>query len=581
MRKISLWTYVILLLSFATACKKNSFLAATVSTNLDSTTVFQDSTKAIQFLNAIYLNIGFASDPKRFTSGSDIAGLESACDEAEGPNLSASNGFTMFATGTVNPTIVPTDAWGTPYTEIRACNQYLTHLYEIPFNAALKSETEGEARFLRAWYYFIMLEHYGGIPLIGDSIFSGVDPVNIPRNSFSACVTYISNECDTAATLLPVNQSGSNYGRASGGAALALKSRLLLYAASPLFQGGGLAGSAAGGLDSIVAYPDQHPTVRVLAAAAAQAVINLGQFSLYLDSAAGEPGDGFMSVFLLRPNSEYILAHMFDPGNKYLEEIWDAPSRGGSGGPHPYQELVDAYPMSNGLAITDPNSGYDPTRPYLNRDPRLYYTVMHDSTIRPRWEQQPAPVSIALNADYNPPINISQDAVFTGTPTGYYINKMLDTAVTWYGLTGSYRCLPLIRYAEILLNYAEATNESVGPTQEVYSAVQTVRQRAGLSPFTLPAGLSQTDMRTAIQLERQLELAYEGHRFFDVRRWKIANQTETLLMHGMEVLKSSTAPTTYTEFTVRQHVFSNAMYLWPLPLGEIAKSPKLLQNPLY
>ena len=104
MRKKYLWTYVILLLSLATACKKNSFLAATVSTNLDSTTVFQDSTKAIQFLNAIYLNIGFASDPKRFTSGSDVAGLESACDEAEGPNLSASNGFTMFATGTVNPT---------------------------------------------------------------------------------------------------------------------------------------------------------------------------------------------------------------------------------------------------------------------------------------------------------------------------------------------------------------------------------------------------------------------------------------------------------------------------------------------
>ena len=95
------------------------------------------------------------------------AGLDAACDEAEGPNASSSNGFTMFATGTVNPSIVPTDAWSTPYTMIRAVNQFLGHLYEIPFNATLKAETRAEARFLRAWYYFIMLEHYGGVPLIG------------------------------------------------------------------------------------------------------------------------------------------------------------------------------------------------------------------------------------------------------------------------------------------------------------------------------------------------------------------------------------------------------------------------------
>jgi hypothetical protein len=364
MRKISFWACIILPLALTIACKKNSFLASTVTNNLDSTTVFKDSTYAMEFLNGIYTNIGFATDPKRFNSGGQVAGLESACDEAEGPNLSASNGFTMFATGTVNPTIVPTDAWSTPYTQIRACNQFLTHLYEIPFNTALKSESEGEARFLRAWYYSILLEHYGGVPLIGDSIFSGTDPVNIPRSSFSACVNYISNECDTAATLLPTTQGGSNYGRVSGGAALALKSRVLLYAASPLFQSGGFAASGAGGLDSIVAYPDQDPNRWVLAANAAQAVISLGVYSLNVDSAAGALGDGFMSVFLTRSNAEYILAHMFDPGNKYLEQCWDAPSRGGGGGAHPYQELVDAYPMSNGLAITDPNSGYNPNAPY-------------------------------------------------------------------------------------------------------------------------------------------------------------------------------------------------------------------------
>jgi hypothetical protein len=578
MRKIFFHKFVlILLLLSAIGCKKTNYLSATVTSNLDSTTVFTDSSYAMAFLNNIYVAAGFATDPKRFVSNGVGAGLDAACDEAEGPNLSSSNGFTMFATGTVNPSIVPTDAWGTPYGNIRAVNQFLAHLYEMPFNAQLKLETRAEARFLRAWYYFIMLEHYGGIPLIGDSVFTSTSPLNIKRNSFSACVNYITAECDSAAAYLPTTQGGADYGRASAGACLALKSRCLLFAASPLFQNGGFSGG--GALDSIVAYPDQDPNRWVLAANAAQAVINLGAYSLFVDSIQGELGYGFMYVFLQRTNSEYIFANMMDP-NKYLEQLWDVPSRGGSGGPHPYQELVDAFPMSNGLAITDPNSGYDSTQPYQNRDPRLTYTIIHDSTIRPIYDQAPAPVELYLNANYSPPIASSQDAIYTGTSTGFYINKMLDTAVTWYGFNASNRCLPLMRYAEILLNFAEATNEVSGPTQQVYEAVGAVRQRAGLRPFLLPAGLSQSQMRTAIQTERQLEFAFEGLRFFDVRRWGIAAQTESLYMHGMEVDRS-TAGTVYKVIGVRQHNFTNAMYLWPLPLGEIAKSPALLQNPLY
>jgi hypothetical protein len=254
MRKISFDKFVLLLLLSAIACKKTNYLSSTVTSNLDSTTVFTDSTYAMQFLNGIYTAAGFATDPKRFVSNGVGAGLDAACDEAEGPNLSSSNGFTMFATGTVNPTIVPTDAWSTPYTNIRAVNQFLTHLYEIPFNPTLKLETKAEARFLRAWYYFIMLEHYGGVPLIGDSVFTASGPLNVTRSSFSACVNYITSECDSAAAYLPTTQSGANYGRASAGACLALKSRCLLFAASPLFQNGGFAQGTA--LDSIVAYPE-------------------------------------------------------------------------------------------------------------------------------------------------------------------------------------------------------------------------------------------------------------------------------------------------------------------------------------
>jgi starch-binding outer membrane protein, SusD/RagB family len=576
--------FLIALVMAMPACKKTSFLASTVTGNLDSNTVFTDSSFAMQFLNSVYTHAGFASDPKRFVTfgiGNGVgAGLDAACDEAEGPNLSSSNGFTMFATGTVNPSIVPTDAWSTPYTMIRTVNQFLGHLYEIPFNATLKAETRAEARFLRAWYYFIMLEHYGGVPLIGDSVFSTASPSHIPRSSFRACVNYIISECDSAAAYLPLTQSGANYGRASRGACLALESRVLLFAASPLFQNGGFAQGSANGLDSIVAYPDADPNRWILAANAAQNVINVNAYSLYVDSVPNELGYGFMYLFLQRDNPEYIFANMMD-ANKYLEVLWDVPSRGGGGGPHPYQELVDAFPMSNGLPITDPNSGYDPANPYQNRDPRLTYTVIHDSSYRPIYNQPPAPVSLYLNANSNPPIASSQDAVYTGTPTGLYIAKMLDTNVTQYGFNASNRCLPLMRYAEILLNFAEATNESVGPTSQVYQSIEAVRQRAGLRPWQLPSGLSQDSMRATIQTERQLEFAFEGIRFFDVRRWKIAAQTENLEMHGMEVDRSSAAGTVYKPFAVRKHNFTNSMYLWPLPLGEIAKNPALLQNPLY
>lgn len=580
MRKNSFDKIVVCLLLLATAaCKKTGYLSSTVTSNLDSTSVFADSTKAMAFLNNLYTEAGFASDPKRFVNGGVGAGLDAACDEAEGPSLSSSNGYTMFATGTVNPSIVPNDAWSIPYSMIRNANQFLTHLYEIPFNPALKAETKAEARFLRAWYYFIMLEHYGGIPLIGDSVFTASTPLHHTRSSFRACVNYIASECDSAAAYLPRTQTGANYGRASAGACLALKSRLLLYAASPLFQNGGFAKGSGSGLDSIVAYPDSDPTRWQTAEDAAQAVMGLGSYSLFYDSVPNQPGYGFMYMFLQRYNGEYIFANMMDP-NKYLESFWDVPSRDGAGGPHPYQELVDAFPMSNGLPITDPNSGYDPNNPYQNRDPRLNYTIIHDSSIRPIYNQPPAPVALYLNTNYNPPVGASQDAVFTGTPTGLYIMKMLDTSVTQYGFNASYRCLPLMRYAEILLNYAEARNEVSGPDQYVYDAIDQVRDRAGLRPYELPAGLTQDQMRSAIQLERQLEFAFEGLRYFDVRRWLIAGTTENQLMHGMEVDRGASG-TVYKPFAIRQHHFSNAMYLWPLPLSEVAKSPELLQNPLY
>jgi hypothetical protein len=569
-------TLAVLLL---TSCKKDGFLDQTVTSSLNEATTFSDSANSMAFLNNIYTNIGFASDPRRFGGSGFAAGLDASSDEAEGPNASSVNGFIQFAIGSVNPSIVPDDAWNIPYSNIRAVNQFLKHLPIIPFTAALKTQSQAEARFLRAWYYAAMLQHYGGVPLIGDTVYAATDVIKAKRNTYKECVDYILSECNYAAGILPVTQIGSLYGRISKGTCLALKSRILLFAASPLFNNGGVAGS--GELASIVAYPDKDVNRWKLASDAAKDVILLNAYSLYYDSTsiAGQMGYGFQKLFTLRYTTEFILSRMMGQ-NKYLESMWDAPSRGGSGGPFPYQELIDAFPMANGLAITDPASGYNPQLPYKNRDPRLDYTIIHDSTLRTIFgANQPSPLLLYTNTAVTPAVAASGDAVYKGTPTGLYIFKMMDPDVINNSLSESPRCLPLMRYAEILLNFAEATNEFDGPVSEVYQAIEAIRKRAGLRPYQLPTGLTKDQMRTVIQNERRLELAFEGHRFFDVRRWMIAETTDNIQMHGMEVKRGATV--TYNAFNVRKHNFTKAMYLWPLPLKEIAKSPELLQNPLY
>lgn len=546
------------------SCGKKNFLDQTETTNLDEQTVFSDSARTVAFLTNIYIDIGFAESATRFGNG----GLDASCDEAEPQKSATVTTSIQFATGTVNPSIISADAWNTPYTNIRRVNQLLKHLPGSPIPSYIRNVMSAEARFLRAWYYADLLKHYGGIPLIGDSVYKVEDKIPAVRNSYKECVDYIVSECDAAAAVLPLVRIREDYGRASGGAAMALKARVLLYAASPLFNGGGINKE-----DAATCYPDNVPERWKLAADAAAAVMNTAAYSLNEDNATA-PGYGFYKVFTLRVNPEYILAKM-QGGNRELESAWQPPSRNGAQGGFPYQDFVDAFGMANGKAITDPSSGYDAANPYSNRDPRLAYSVIRDQTPLIQNTGLKEPVNIFLGSDGK---GVSQDAVHAGTPTGYYTNKMLDENIAANFIHGSQRCFPLMRYAEVLLNYAEAQNEYAGPVAEVYNAVALVRKRAGLLPYELPAGLSKEQMREAIHAERRVELAFEGHRFWDVRRWKIAAQTENKQMTGMEVRRNG-ANVTYTIFPVRKHNFRDAMYLWAIPQGETAKSPELKQNP--
>ncbi|MBE8715335.1 RagB/SusD family nutrient uptake outer membrane protein [Sphingobacterium hungaricum] len=558
------------------SCSKQGFLDQTQSTDLNEQVVFADSVYTLNFLSSIYSDIGFSTWPRRFGGG----GLDASTDEAEGAGLGSANTFIQFATGTVNSNMITRDAWSTSYTNIRRVNILLKNLNQTKFGNDIKSRVKAESRFLRAYYYFILLEHYAGVPLMGDSVYRATDIIPFERNSYEECVDYIVSECDAAAEDLPWVHEGENYGRINKAACFGLKSRVLLYAASPLYNGESVASD--GALQGIVGYPNADPQRWKRAEDAAAQVLASGQYSLHINNTT-EPGFGFYQVFQLRKNTEYILARM-QAANRDLEGIFHPPTFGlGSPGAYPYLETVNAFGMKNGLPITDPTSGYDPLQPYKDRDPRLANTVTRDqSLVFHRDGLARRPVNIFIDKT-NPNNAISgQDAIYKGTPTGYYTYKMVhrNVAADWFS-TETPRCMPIIRYAEILLNFAEARNERLGtPDIEVYAAVESIRERAGLSPYKLPLNLSQEEMRRIIQNERQKELAFEGHRFFDVRRWKIAELVENSQLHGTEPIRNA-AGTTYNTINVRKRVFSNRMYLWPIPQSEVAKSTDLLQNPGY
>jgi len=557
----------------------------------------------------IYASAAFAILPSRFVyapGGANVVcgGLDAACDESE-VSHTFSTAALVFANGSVNAINVKPgagydDAYNTCYTQIRAVNQLFANISTVPLKPANKTSMLAEARFLRAWYYFILLEHYGGVPLLGSKLYSYTDNISAKRNTFEETVNYIVSQCDSAAAQLPNTQSGLNYGRASKGACLALKARVLLYAASPLFNnpspgGFGPSGNktpqdiaASADIKALVGYPSYDANRWKLAENAAGAVLALNAYSLFTDSTNiggyGEVG-AFQELFTKRVNSEYIFQYMQSGSNTYLEGLFQPPTRTGANGAFPYQGIVDAFPMKNGLPITDPNSHYDPANPYANRDPRLKYTITYDQSLMGNRTPNGqiagySPVDIYLN-NTNGVLTGGTDAVYQGTPTGYYNNKMLDpNAISEGFFNTSQRCLPLIRLAEIYLDYAEARNEVDGPVDSVYKAVEIIRQRAGLNPYQLPTGLSKDQMRTYIQNERRIELAYEGHRFFDVRRWVIADQAENITGQGMEVDRTNGVPT-YKIFNVRAHAFSTKMYLWPFPQTEIGKGAGLIQNPGY
>ncbi len=555
---------IALVASTAAGCKKD-FLDREITTQYNEDEVFVNYDRMSKTGLGVYSSMLNRFGFNRISN----AMLASACDEADHANPLSS--VHLFNVGVWNASTNPEDCWSGFYEGIRRANLFLENsadykniLFRDTILPANKTQYQtqvrdiewmrAEARLLRAFYHFELMKRYGGVAIMDKVIDDEEILKNIKRQSSDSCVSFIANECDAVAPLLKdtwVGFDGDKWrGRLTQGTALALKSRVLLYGASPLNN------------------PSNDLDKWQKAATAANDLIALSRYSLFNDYSGlfklGNGADG---------NAEVIFAIQGWNRNDY--EIANYPigyDKGGQNSTSPTQNLVDAYEMkSTGRPITDKVSKYDPTNPYNDRDPRLAASVLlNNTTFKGRKVECWVGGLDGLGKT-------------RATTTGYYIRKYENENLNLVNNESSVHAWILFRYAEVLLNYAEAMNEANGPevrkgnVMTAKAAVDLVRQRAGMP--VLPAGVSQDALRERIRNERRVELAFEEHRFFDVRRWKIAEQTENAPIMAMRIIKNGDGSFNYTVVKAEDRVFyANKMYLYPIPEAEVLKGA-ITQNP--
>ncbi|BAV08907.1 Starch-binding associating with outer membrane [Filimonas lacunae] len=550
---------------FAVSCKKN-FLDIKPTDRLSEDVLLGDSSLFEDFVLNRYLGVtlqnkeGDGSAPG-FGRGFEYALWSSLTDESMYTN---DDNTWLIQRGLMAPenTGIAGTIWSRSYRSIRECNYALNNLDKVVMSDAHKSRLRSELQFIRAFRYHDLIRNYGGVILMGNKVYNLTDNLQDPalfaKSTLQQSMDYALEQLDSAALYLPVdNNDGWKTGRATKGAALAVKSRLALYAASPLYN----VGTWQAAID------------------AAQAVIALNKYSIY--------SGGYSNLFLdvTAENKESIFARLYTKNaNHTCLEIANGPNGyGGWGGNTPLQNLVDDYEMSNGKPITDGTSGYDINNPYTGRDKRFYASILYNG----------ASYRGSTIETFTPGGKDSQEGSdnWNTSKTGYYLRKFTNETYPLVNPWGNAGFQPwyYFRYAEILLNYAEAANEAFGAdvvptggTLTARAALNLVRTRAGVDMPALEAGLSKDAMRTAVRYERRVELAFEEHRFYDVRRWKIAETTENVPAYGITVVKTGTTYTYTRKTALDGRKFETKHYWLPIPRAEIqASNNKILQSTGY
>ena len=532
------------------SCKKVLDIQPTSS--FSTNTVWTSPSLVQVFVNEIYSEAVFAFKDGGFGWGSQTDELFSNfnwCNEnqyVQGQATPDNQGssFPLNYSSTIN-------FWPTLYSTIQKTNTYFQNigLVDTAGSEPMISNMTGQVYFLRALCYFELLKRFGGVPLITKVYTTNDQTFQETRASWDSTASFILSDINAAVPLLSTTVSAANNGQATVGAALALKSRLLLYAASPYYN------------------TSNDMSKWQAAADAALAVINLGQYSLYGTSTSY--GKIFTDLF----NPEVILARVY--GDVYADRyntVYRDLSPNGYNGYSAYnvlEQMVEAFQMSDGSAFSWSNPA-EAANPYANRDPRFYADILYNGA---SFQGRDAQFWLGgLDS------KLSSLSPWNASKTGYTILKMVDSTYNFNVQPYSACQWVVFRLGEIYLNYAEAEAE-LGQSANALTYLNKIRERAGMPDLTASGT---ADLISKIQQERRIELCFEGHRYFDIRRWGIATVgSESAL--GIIITPTSPANTTFTYQvdTIQTRVWVPSFYYYPIPRSETQANPLITQNPNY
>jgi hypothetical protein len=501
------------------------------------------------------------------------------------------------ATTSASTNVFSYSDWRNNYSAIRSCLLYLSHINEVPLDPQFNFSDDtrkiriGEAKWLMAFNYAELCKEFGGLPLV-KTIYDPKADFVLPRSTYDETVAYIVSLCDDAAAALPVkNAVDADYGRATKGAALALKARVLLYAASPLWN------DSSSPADTYLSGK-YDLTKWEKAAQAAQDVMAMNQYQLHTD---------ISTLFTSRVNNEIIYGRMQQPSAYFTAvnvpyKLYPQGYALGGYNQVTYNMLKQYEVLKGGVAyaVTDPASGYNTQAPFKNLDPRFYRDCIYNGSriLGQTAEFGEVATGVAKVPKHNGQTTIPQyqSYLYNVKFCDLSLNVTTNDPRSGVGQAPTNQNYIYLRYGEVLLNYAEAVNEAYGPqavppgaTISALQAANMVRTRAsyvvgkqeymGYSGAMPPiaSGLSKEQFRTAVQHERRIEFAFEEHYFWDVRRWK--QVPETAVQALIPVWTSPTVVTYQLRNTDTRYFNPQKSYRMPIPNADILSDNKLRQNP--
>ena len=546
--KASFLVYFILLSLLV--CNSCDLLDKDIDTNLTREQIFSDDRYAAGFLNSAYLEVinGYNRlDEAMFACATD----EAVCSYS-GSKVNA------YTNGAISATYNPEEeVWRNMYAGIRKTNIFLAELEGTIKHSGLIDKTaenkadykrmKGEALFLRAFYHFELAKRWGNIQLVNKEL-TEKEAMQIPQSTFTEAIRFVVEDCDSAMLYLqnPLTETvkDNNKGRATTVSAIALKSRALLYLASSWNN------------------PTEDKALWKEAADVANELISAAGSKITLDPTTLTPSMPNLLYISTPYSKEILFATGYDNRND-IERNNLPISFSGLGYTNPTQELVDCFDMLRGTT-------FNPENPYSNRDRRFHFYCYYNAQ-KPLSNRTDSVFTYVGGKD-----GMGRSA--TATKTGYYMRKFTDFSLDMTKGQSARRAWIHFRFAEIILNYCEAMNEYLdAPDNTIYTQLNKLRTRAGVDTYA-NASLDKNQMREAIRKERRVELAFEEHRFWDVRRWQEGEKYFNKPVHGMRITKNDDGTYTYTRIEVENRVYDSNMNWYPIPYNELLKNPLLKQN---